>query len=165
MSSAFYIFRLIWPFLKELVLGGITLKEGMRTQKKRVFLLFFVSGLIFALFLIVPRFYQLSQEHIKLEKSVEAANVHRMEERIKELEDKLASRPVLNPVTCVNPAEVPGRIPEPPEHHVVTAFKTKMLPPKKVQSEGVSDSDKASSEAMANKRRKSYQDFFDKYDN
>jgi len=165
MSSAFYIFRLIWPFLKELVLGGITLKEGMRTQRKKVFLLFFVSGLIFALFLIIPRFYQLSQEHIKLEKSVEAANVHRMELTIKELEDRLAARPVLNPVTCLNPAEVAGTIPAPPEHNVVTAFKTKLPPHKKAQPEEASSQADAASEAMANKRRKSYQDFFDKYDN
>ena len=163
MSSAFYIFRLIWPFLKELVLGGITLKEGMRTQRKRVFLLFFVSGLIFALFLIIPRFYQLSQEHIKLEKSVEAANVHRMEERIKELEGKLAARPTLNPVTCVNPAEIPGRIPEPAEHNVVTAFKTH-VPPHRKAAEGASDSDQTASQSAADKRRKSYQDFFNKYD-
>jgi hypothetical protein len=164
MSSAFYIFRLIWPFLKELVLGGVTLKEGMRTQRKKVFLLFFVSGLIFALFLIIPKFYQLSQEHIKLEKSVEAANVHRMELRIKELEDKLAARPTLNPVTCVNPAEIPGRIPEPPEHTVVTAFKTKAEQHRKARIEEAQSQDQAASEAVAARRKKSYSDFFDKYD-
>jgi hypothetical protein len=164
MSSAFYIFRLVWPFLKELVLGGVTLKEGMRTQRKRVFLLFFVSGLIFALFLIIPRFYQLSQEHIKLEKSVEAANVHRMEERIKELEDKLAARPTLNPVTCVNPAEVAGTIPAPPEHAVVAAFKTKSEQHRKARSEGEGSSDQAASQTVAERRKKSYQDYFDKYD-
>uniref|UniRef100_A0AAU7PFG4 Uncharacterized protein n=1 Tax=Burkholderia phage vB_BgluM-SURPRISE13 TaxID=3159457 RepID=A0AAU7PFG4_9VIRU len=164
MSSAFYIFRLVWPFLKELVLGGVTLKEGMRTQRKRVFLLFFVSGLIFALFLIIPKFYQLSQEHIKLEKSVEAANVHRMEEQIKELEDKLAARPTLNPVTCVNPAETQGTIPAPPEHNVVTAFKTKSEQHRKAHTEGEGNSDQVASQTVAAKRKKSYQDFFDKYD-
>lgn len=164
MSSAFYIFRLVWPFLKELVLGGVTLKEGMRTQRKKVFLLFFVSGLIFALFLIIPKFYQLSQEHIKLEKSVEAANVHRMELRIKELEDKLAARPTLNTVTCVNPAEIPGRLPEPPEHNVVTAFKTKAEQHRKARTEEANNPDQVASETVAAKRKKSYSDFFDKYD-
>lgn len=164
MSSAFYIFRLIWPFLKELVLGGVTLKEGMRTQRKRVFLLFFVSGLIFALFLIIPRFYQLSQEHIKLEKSVEAANVHRLELRIKELEDKLAARPTLNASTCVNPAEIPGRLPEPTEHNVVTTFKTKAEQHRKARTEEANNPDQAASDTVAARRKRSYQDFFDKYD-
>ncbi|BAQ02584.2 hypothetical protein [Ralstonia phage RSL2] len=129
-----------------------------------MFLLFFVSGLIFSLFLIIPKFYQLSQEHIKLEKSVEAANVHRMELRIKELEDKLAARPTLNPATCVNPAEIPGRIPEPPEHSVVAAFKTKAEHHRKALAEGQSDQDQVASQTVAARRKKSYQDFFDKYD-
>lgn len=85
MSSAFYIFRLVWPFLKEFVLGGVTLQEGMKTQKRRVYLLFFVSALIMLVFLIIPKFYQLYQEHSKLQESIDAVNVRRLEKEIEDL--------------------------------------------------------------------------------
>lgn len=164
MSSAFYIFRLVWPFLKELVLGGVTLKEGMRTQRRRVFLLFFVSGLIFALFLIIPRFYALSQEHVKLEKSVEAANVHRMEERINDLERQVAAKPVISVAPVAVPPETLVSAPASPEHNVALYKTNHPAHTRANNNDAASGPDQASSEAVAARRKKAYMDFFDKYD-
>ena len=155
MSATLYIFRLVWPFLKELLLGGLTLKEGMRTQKRKVFILFFVSGLIISLFLIIPKFYTLSQEHIKLEQSVTAANVKRLQDRITELEGKAPLPPgdgkepveaTTGPVTETPPPVPPEpKKPKPPAR------------PKKLPEKGPPNSEDA------NKRKKSYMDFFEKY--
>lgn len=154
MSAAMYIFRLVWPFLKELVLGGLSLKEGMRTQKKKVFLLFFVSGLIFSLFLIIPRFYQLSQEHIKLEKSVEAVNVQRLEKRIKELEDAAKKTKPQSEVKCPEPPKA-----EPPAAEVQETKKPQKRPRPK-QPPAVP----APTPEALNDRKKAYMDFFSKYE-
>ncbi|HEX9135748.1 MAG TPA: hypothetical protein VF905_02235 [Nitrospirota bacterium] len=154
MSAAMYIFRLVWPFLKELVLGGLSLKEGMRTQKKKVFLLFFVSGLIFSFFLIIPRFYQLSQEHIKLEKSIEAVNVQRLEKKIKELEE--AAKKTKPPIEVKCP-EPPKAEPPPPE-----VQETKQ-PPKRQRPKPLPAAPEKKPEDK-NDRKKAYMDFFNKYD-
>jgi hypothetical protein len=154
MSAAMYIFRLVWPFLKELVLGGLSLKEGMRTQKKKVFLLFFVSGLIFSLFLIIPRFYQLSQEHIKLEKSVDAVNVQRLEKRIKELEAAVKKPDPPVEVKRPEPPKADPPAPEVPEtKKPQKRHRPKKLPavPEKIPED-------------KNDRKKAYMDFFSKYE-
>jgi hypothetical protein len=154
MSAAMYIFRLVWPFLKELVLGGLSLKEGMRTQKKKVFLLFFVSGLIFSFFLIIPRFYQLSQEHIKLEKSVEAVNVQRLEKRIKELEAEAKKTKPPVEVKCPVPPKV-----EPVVEEVLETKKPRKKPrPKPLPAVPVKVPEET------NDRKKTYMDFFSKYE-
>lgn len=155
MSATLYIFRLVWPFLKELLLGGLTLKEGMKTQKKRVFLLFFVSGLIISLFLIIPKFYTLSQEHIKLEQSVTAANVKRLQDRITELEGK-TPQPPGDKKEIVEANTGPEREYSPPvpiepvkPKHPARPKKLPVAPVKVVE--------------VDNKRKKAYMDFFEKY--
>jgi hypothetical protein len=155
MSSAFYIFRLVWPFLKEMVLGGVTLKEGVRTQKKKVILLFFISAMTITLFLIIPRFYQLSQDHMKLEKSIDVANVHRLEDRIKQLEAENSKKPaVLEVASCEKPKEPKADTQvQKATSSTITKVHVNPLPqPALPQTEGKPD------------RKKSYIDFFDQYD-
>lgn len=164
MSAAFYIFRLIWPFLKELVLGGVSLKEGFRTQKAKVFLLFLLSGMFLGLAVLVPRFYQLSQEHIKLEKSVDVKNVHLMEDRISDLERKLAdqekkdrtppitnvSDPIAKDPPAAEPASTPAiKTPGPSHRSGLTKTQRSGDPPDAEQ---------------ATNRKKAYMDFLDQYD-
>jgi outer membrane biosynthesis protein TonB len=165
MSSALYIFRLVWPFLKELVLGGLTLKEGMRTQKKKVFLLFFVSGLIITLFLVIPKFYLLSQEHTKLQKSIEASNMHSMEKRIKELEEEATKR---HPETPKVPQPSQENTTQEKTPEVEKANPPQDLPKKKPPKQRVKASklpeETANIPEEKNDRKKDYVDFFKKYD-
>lgn len=147
MSAALYIFRLVWPFLKELLLGGLSLREGMRTQKKKVLILFFVSMLILALFIIVPKFVILSQEHTKLEHSVTALNVKRLEDKIKELEQ------VKNPVHPVITPVLPDRLE--PEPIIIPPIKPKVTPKRKRDIEVKQTPD------SPNRRKEAYIDFFE----
>ena len=155
MSATLYIFRLVWPFLKELLLGGLTLREGMRHQRKKVFLLFFVSALIIALFMIIPKFYILSQEHIKLEKSVTAANVKRLEDKITELEAKTRAAPVIVPI---DPDIPPPKVVPPPV--VLPELKKPIRSPKSPKP--IEPVSKPPGDDLSN-RKKSYMDFFEKY--
>lgn len=161
MSSALYIFRLLWPFLKELLLGGVTLKEGVRTQKKRVFLLFFVSGLIFMVFLILPKFYQLSQEHVKLEKSIEVANVRRLESKIKELEEAAKKNTQVAQVTC--PPVLKDPIPTNSAPASTPAIVKTSEPVKRSPQKRITENPPDKLEAK-NDRKKAYMDFFDKHE-
>lgn len=154
MSAALYIFRLVWPFLKELLLGGMTLREGMRTQKKKVFLLFFVSALIISLFMIVPRFVILSQEHTKLEQSVSVLNVKKLEDKIKELEQVPvagAKDVSIEPIEATEPTPINKLAPLVPKPIKPRAEKTPKKPEVSVPPQ-TTDQDK---------RKKGYMDFFD----
>lgn len=155
MSATLYIFRLVWPFLKELLLGGLTLREGMRTQRKKVFLLFFVSALIIALFMVVPKFYILSQEHLKLEQSVTAANVKRLEDKIKELEETPTNLPgdSIKPIVTILPE------PEIVPLHVYPEIRK----PKKAPKKPPTIPDAPAVPTDHSKRKKDYMDFFEKY--
>lgn len=164
MSSALYIFRLVWPFLKELVLGGLTLKEGMRTNKRRVFLLFFVSGMMFLLFLIIPRFYLLTQEHNKLEKSVEAGNVSRLEQRIKELEALFNSPPGNSNAVQVAGKDKETAPPPPPDPAPKETAVAKAEPPKHPAAPRGPVTPAKKSEDPPTDRKKSYMEFFEQYD-
>lgn len=162
MSPALYVFRLAWPFLKELLLGGLTLKEGMKTAKKKVFVLFFVSGLIVSLMLIIPRFYQLSQEHLELKKSVDVANVQRMEARIKELEKMPPVVKVPEPTLPTTTDSIAKTdISKMPDSSVAEKPKTPRKPSAKETPIPVTAKVK---EEKITDRKKQYMDFFDKYE-
>lgn len=163
MSPALYVFRLAWPFLKELLLGGLTLKEGMKTAKKKVFVLFFVSGLIVSLMMIIPRFYQLSQEHLELKKSVDVANVQRMEARIKELEKLPTPVKVPEPTLPVNTAPSLSKtdISKMPDASVDK--KPTTLSKASARATPIPAKSKAKEEKITD-RKKQYMDFFDKYE-
>lgn len=156
MSAALYVFRLFWPFLKELVLGGLTLKEGMKTQKKKVFLLFFVSGLILSLFLIIPKFIALSQEHIQLEKTVTQSNIERLESKIKELEKAIEKPPADSPLVMAKPDD-PEIDTAPPV--LVQPKVPKQKAPKKKPPEAPAPDPEG-----LNDRKKAYMEFFEKYE-
>lgn len=159
MSSALYIFRLLWPFLKELLLGGVTLKEGVRTQKKRVFLLFFVSGLIFMVFLILPKFYQLSQEHVKLEKSIEVANVRRLEAKVKELEEAAKKNTAVAQAPTTPVVKDPSPVTTAPAS---TPAIVKNSEPPKAPQKRIHENPPVAKMEVKNDRKKAYMDFFDK---
>lgn len=161
MSPVLYVFRLAWPFLKEMLLGGLSLREGMKSAKKKVFLLFFISGLIILTLWLVPSFYKLSQEHLALIKSVEVTNVQRLEARIKELE----GTPKEEVVAEVVP--VPIKPPEPLKEVVQEIVPIKQQKPVVKKTTGTvtpTKSHKDDVEAV-NERKKSYMDFFDRLDN
>lgn len=166
MSSALYIFRLAWPFLKELVLGGLTLKEGMRTHKRRVALLFFVSGLLGLLILLIPRFYVLNQDHTRLQKSVEATNVSRLESRIKELEDKLFKTPSgdSNAVQVAGKEKEPEAPPPPPSPPPQETKVVKADEPSHVSTIRTHSAPQKKRDVGTTDRKKSYMEFFDQYD-
>ncbi len=164
MSSALYIFRLVWPFLKELVLGSLSLKEGMRTQKKKVFLLFFVSGLIISIFLIIPKFYILYQEHAKLEKSVDANNVKRLQDRIKELEERSANPPKPTPEVAKADKPESNNKPEPDAILVESPTAPKSSIPRQRVKKQKPQRPAANDTEVKKDRKKAYMDFFDKYE-
>lgn len=160
MSPALYIFRLAWPFLKEMLLGGLTLKEGMKTAKKKVFVLFFVSGLIVSLMLIVPRFYQLSQEHLQLKKSVDVANLKRLEDRVKELESLPKEVKVPEPTIPNKPPESITKISE----AIKPADEPKKTTPSKSKAKVTNPATQKAQGEKITDRKKQYMDFFDKYE-
>lgn len=165
MSSALFFFRLLWPFLKELFLGGLSLKEGMRTQKKKVFLLLFVSGLILSAFLITPKLFQLSQEHAKTNKPIKDATVTRLENRVKELEEKEAKAHAL-PVKVSPAAQVESQKTPDPVIAPVAKMPAKITP--KLSKHRAIPHPlphlPADDEKVIYDRKKAYMDFFDKYD-
>lgn len=154
MATAFYIFKLIWPFIKELFLGSVSLKEGMRTRKRRVFLLFFVSALIMALIVIIPKFYHLSQQHLQLEKSVEEANVERLKNRITQLENHLLQNAASPPP--------PPLIEDGPSFTTLKNWSKKPPdePDKPVRNPPIP---RLNYDTDISARRKSYMDFFERY--
>lgn len=157
MSPVLYVFRLAWPFLKEMLLGGLSLKEGMKSAKKKVFLLFFISGLIILALWLVPSFYKLSQEHLALIKSTEVTNVQRLEARIKELEGlpNQGVGSVSNPPLPTKPPETMKEALKSVAPEEKPVVKKKPNQPKSTKSH--KDEEDA--------RKKSYMDFFDKLDN
>lgn len=68
MSATVTTLRLLWPFLKEMVLGDKTLSEAIKTNKMRVLLLFLILGSFAMNLFVVPRVYDISSQYVELEK-------------------------------------------------------------------------------------------------
>ena len=68
MSATVTTLRLLWPFLKEMVLGDKTLSEALKTNKMRVLLLFLIVGSFAMNFFVVPRVYEISSQYVELER-------------------------------------------------------------------------------------------------
>ncbi len=66
------VLRFLWPFIREMVLGEKTLKQAVKTNKGRVFII----GVIFASFVtnfyIIPKVWSISSDYIELKKNYDA---------------------------------------------------------------------------------------------
>lgn len=164
MSTAFYFFRLGWPFLKEWILGGTSLKEGMKTQKRRVFLLFFVTALIVSLLFLVPKFIHLTQEHGKLEKSSEVAELRRLESKVVELQAQLAKATSGKPEVEVKEEKPPDPPEAPPPSPPKDPEKTPEQKPTINDRKDRFPQHRPRQEVAAEDRRKAYMDFFERYE-
>ena len=65
------VLRFLWPFIREMVLGEKTLKQAVKTNKGRVFII----GVIFASFVtnfyIIPKVWSISSDYLELKKNYE----------------------------------------------------------------------------------------------
>lgn len=68
MSATVTTLRLLWPFLKEMLLGDKTLSEAIKTNKMRVLLLFLILGSFAMNLFVVPRVFDISSQYVELEK-------------------------------------------------------------------------------------------------
>lgn len=68
MSASGFAIKYLWPFLKELVLGDKTVREAIRTNKMRVFVLLLIVCSFLVNFNAVPRLWEISASYVKLEK-------------------------------------------------------------------------------------------------
>jgi hypothetical protein len=62
------ILAFLWPFLKEMILGKKTIAESIKTNKKKVGLVFLVVGSLFLNMFTVQKLVIISEEYIKLQK-------------------------------------------------------------------------------------------------
>lgn len=158
MSTIFYFFRLGWPFLKEWILGGVSLKEGVKKFKGRVFLLFFVAALLVALGTITPRFLTLAQEHIKLKNSTEATEVQKLKDRVAELELQVGPKDTSSQQTS-------KKVEKPPDPVEVDQPNNKKIddaaPVNRVRKTNATP---RQSQDVDDGRKRAYMDFFDRYE-
>lgn len=68
MSASMSVLKLLWPFLKEMLLGDKTVGEALKTNKMRVLLLFLILGSFGMNLLVAPRLYAISSQYIELER-------------------------------------------------------------------------------------------------
>lgn len=68
MFLAFRTIRLLWPFLREMILGDKSLSEAVRHNFWRVLLIGLIMLSFLTNFLVVPRFLRLSYQYVELEK-------------------------------------------------------------------------------------------------
>lgn len=89
------VLAFLWPFLKELVLGKKTVKQAIKTNKWKVFLLCLISTSFVVNLLAVPRLLAIANDYVKLNKKYEMQVdlISKSNKKIIELEAQLkASR-------------------------------------------------------------------------
>lgn len=159
-KNAFFVVRWLWPFLKELILEGKSLKEGFKTAKLRVaFLLFIVAGVTIGIGMLG---IVATKATISVVSSPTSNKVFKeLENRIAELETgsktDVATTPYIPEEPPKQTIELVGQPPEPdpvpvPKPVVKVVPKPKPVPP---PATPVDD--------RANDRKKDYMDFFDEH--
>ena len=69
----FKVIGLLFPFIKEMILGEKTVKEAIKTNKLRVLLIGAICLSILLNFLTIPRLVQISARHVALQKKYDLA--------------------------------------------------------------------------------------------
>lgn len=62
---------LLWPFLKELFLGKKTLREALKTNKGRVFVIMAIIGSVVMNIWLVPNIIRISADYVELKHKYE----------------------------------------------------------------------------------------------
>lgn len=108
--SAFKLITFIFPFIKEMILGEKTIKEALKTNKMRVFLIGLILLSFFLNMFTIPKLVRISADYVILDR------------KYKELEDKFkginqSSHPIVKPATVPEkPKEVEKPVVEHPEN-------------------------------------------------
>jgi uncharacterized membrane protein len=63
---------LLWPFLKELFLGKKTLREALKTNKGRVFLIMMIIGSVVMNVWLIPNIVRISADYVDLKHKYDA---------------------------------------------------------------------------------------------
>lgn len=96
--SAFKLITFLFPFIKEMVLGEKTIREALRTNKMRVFLIGLILLSFFLNIVLVPKLVRISADYVILDR------------KYKELEEKYtAFQKSSHPVSA--PAHEPEKPP------------------------------------------------------
>ena len=100
----FKVLAFLWPFLREMILEKKTLGEALKTNKKKVLLIFVILASLGMNLFFIPKLVQISEDFIKLrqQNTLLQANV-----------TDLTSKYAACSVAPVKPAETP-KVPELP---------------------------------------------------
>ncbi|MDR3392327.1 MAG: hypothetical protein P4L77_11395 [Sulfuriferula sp.] len=66
--SAFKLISMLFPFIKEMVLGEKTVREAFKTNKMRVFMLGLIMFVFFGFAFTLPKLIRISADYVMLEK-------------------------------------------------------------------------------------------------
>ncbi len=86
----FRVLAFLWPFLKEMFLGPMSLMEALKKHKGRVFIIAVICLSIVVNFFAIPRLFQISAEHVLLKK--------KYIELRREIDGKLPEEPPVEPL-------------------------------------------------------------------
>ncbi len=64
------ILRLIWPFVKEMIIGKNSLRYAIRRNKVKVFFFFTVILSFILNWIVIPKLFYLSASHVEIEKKL-----------------------------------------------------------------------------------------------
>jgi hypothetical protein len=92
--SSFKLIALLFPFVKEMILGEKTIREAIRTNKMRVFLIGLILLSFFLNLVVIPKLVKISADYVMLDR------------RYKDLEQKSSSS-----ITHPNPRAQPEKKP------------------------------------------------------
>lgn len=159
-KNAFFVVRWLWPFLKELILEGKSLKEGFKTAKLRVaFLLSIVTGVTIGIGMLGI---------VATKATISVVSSPTTNKVFKELEDRIIELEAGNKVDEVNTPYIP---PEPPKQTIELVGQPPEPDPVPVPKPVVKVTPKPKSipppansvDERANDRKKDYMDFFDEH--
>jgi hypothetical protein len=103
--SAFKLVAFIFPFIREMILGEKSLREAVKTNKMRVFVIFLIMLSIFMNFFFLPKLVRVSADYVMLEHQYQT------------LEQQHPSTPVRK-TEHVPAKEKPAPVPPAPERQV-----------------------------------------------
>ena len=99
-----FLIEPIWKYIKKSILGNKSVKEAMKTEKKRLVFFFLVTFSVMTNVFLIPRIIALSKDYVEEHK--EAVNLREenigLKAIIKDTQTQLANKtcPVVTPPTC-----------------------------------------------------------------
>lgn len=132
--SAFKLISMLFPFIKEMVLGEKTVREAFKTNKMRVFMLGLIMFVFFGFAFTLPKLIRISADYVMLERkyntleqqcesvhcdqaasSVQAHPVVKAPKEKKEKNPETTSERVEPPITSYLPTAPVAPTPVPPQ--------------------------------------------------